>query len=316
VSASRNILSLYPLGPESQERLLQEGLRLQIISAAELSSFQKPESIEILHLRSSPRLGKKELENFKSLRLIALGCAGYDHIDLEYCREKNIAVIHLPAANAIAVAELTVGLILQLLRDFSGAHDAMKAGIWDRERFTGIEIAGKRIGLIGFGEIGKRVAKRLLGFECKIFAHDPYLNSSVFRENSVEEASFESLLENSEVISLHLPLNSETRSLLGAKQFQRMRSGSFLVNTARGGLIDESGFLKALETGSLRAAALDVFEVEPLPKDHPFVRHPQIFLTPHLGSRSKEAQWRMESDIVSHIVDFCRTGEFKNQVEN
>lgn len=270
--------------------------------------------MEVIHLRSKPSLSAEVLAEFPSLRLVALGCKGFDHIDLDYCRQNGIQVVHLPAANAVSVAELTLGLLFQGLRHLEKAQLSLRQGQWKRELFTGRELAGMKIGLVGLGEIGKRVARRLQAFEVWVYAHDPYLDESQFKALGVKSLCENDIFSRVDGLSLHCPLNEETRHLINQKNLSKMKDQAFLINTARGGLVDEDALLTALQENKLSFAALDVFEEEPLPQAHAFRSQPNCILSPHLGSRTHEAMERMESEIIDHIVRFLQSGELRYSV--
>ncbi|TVQ76634.1 MAG: hypothetical protein EA369_09960 [Bradymonadales bacterium] len=265
--------------------------------------------VQILHLRSKPRITTEILDRLPQLKLIALGCAGFDHIDLEACKDRNVSVIHLPGVNSAAVAELSLALILHCLRPICEANARLKSGGWNREEFLGRELDQKKVGILGLGKIGSRLARALVALGAKVSACDPFVENETFDELGVERLELDELFESSEILSLHCPLNSETHKIVSASRLEKLPRSAILINTARAGLLDESALLESLECGQLSRVALDVFEEEPLPVDHIFRRHSQIFLTPHLGSRSLEAQNRMESEIIKNIIEFVKNNQ-------
>ncbi len=225
------------------------------------------------------------------LRVISRYGVGVDNVDLSAAREKGIIVTNTPGANSVSVAELALGLILALARQIPEAVDAVHHGKWPR--YAGISLEGKTIGILGLGAIGKQLARRLCGFDCRILAYDPYADENFARDNHVELTSMESVIERADFISLHLPLLPETRNLVNRTFLNRMKAGSYLVNTSRGEVVDESALLDALQSGHLKGAGLDAFSVEPPDPDNPLLRLPQVIATPHLGAQTDGATSNM-----------------------
>lgn len=221
------------------------------------------------------------------LKVIARYGAGVDNVDLQAAREKGIVVTNTPGANSISVAELTIVFLLALARQLFDAVPATRQGSWPR--CSGLSLEGKTVGLIGLGSIGKHVVRRLAGFDCRILAHDSREDPVFVAEHHVEMSELDGLLREADFVSLHLPLLAETRGLVNGAFLGKMRSGAFLINTARGELIDEAALLEALQTGRIRGAALDVFAQEPPAADHPFLQLPQVIVTPHMGAHTDGA---------------------------
>jgi len=235
------------------------------------------------------------------LRVISRYGVGCDNVDLEIAKERGIVVTNTPGANAVSVAELTIGLLLSLARMIPSAVNATKAGEWPR--LPGVTLKGKVIGLFGFGSIGKQVAQRLAGFECTILAYDPVPDISFAESFGVKFVSLEELVSESDFLSLHLPFLPETHGMIGADILDKMKQGSFLINTARGELVDEEALQDALESGKLRGTALDVFCDQPPAKKHPLLSLPQVIATPHMGSHTDDAMnamgWMAVKDCLS-----------------
>ena len=221
------------------------------------------------------------------LKVIARYGVGIDNVDLKAAKENGIIVTNTPGANSDSVAELTIGLILSLARSIPMANRLTKAGEWPRLR--GISLNGKVVGLIGFGSIGKRVARRLNGFECTILAYDTKPDLEYAESIGVNIRTLDDIIRESEFLSLHLPLLPETRELVNADFLSKMKPGAFLINTSRGEIVDETALAKALESGHLRGAALDVFTNQPPEKDNPLLALPQVIATPHMGSHTDGA---------------------------
>ena len=221
------------------------------------------------------------------LKVIARYGVGYNNVDLQAAREKGIIVTNTPGANAVAVAELTVALILDLLRPILPAAAQTRSGEWPR--FKGFSLEAKVVGLLGLGAIGKETAKRLAGFGCRILAYDLYPDEEFALNNDIELVDFEELLATSDVISLHLPGTPETTGIVNDEFLNKMKVGAWLVNTARGDLILEDALLRALESGKLRGAALDVYRTEPPCKENPLLKMDQVIATPHMGAHADSA---------------------------
>jgi D-3-phosphoglycerate dehydrogenase len=231
------------------------------------------------------------LEAADCLKVIARYGVGVDSVDLAAARAKGIVVTNTPGANSVSVAELALGLMLALARQIPEAVDAVHQGKWPR--YTGISLEGKVIGILGLGAIGKQLARRLSGFDCKILAYDPYADSAFAKDNRVELATMDDVICQADFVSLHLPLLPETRGLVNDEFLSKMKKGSFLINTSRGEAIDESALLKALQSGHLKGVGLDAFAVEPPDPQNPLLTLPQVIATPHLGAQTDGATSNM-----------------------
>jgi D-3-phosphoglycerate dehydrogenase / 2-oxoglutarate reductase len=221
------------------------------------------------------------------LRVIARYGVGVDAVDLQAAREMGIVVTNTPGANSISVAELAVGLILSLARDIPAAATATRSGDWPR--LSGITLEGKTVGLIGFGSIGQQVARRLSGFDCALLAYDPIADERRAASLGVILLPQDEVTSQADFLSLHCPLTGDTRGMVNAALLEKMKAGAFLVNTARGELVDETDLLAALEAGKLRGAALDVFSSQPPSRDNPLLNHPRLIATPHMGAHTDGA---------------------------
>jgi D-3-phosphoglycerate dehydrogenase len=225
------------------------------------------------------------------LKVISRYGVGFDNVDLNAARSKSIVVTNTPGANSVSVAELALGLILALARQIPEAVDAVHQGRWPR--YAGISLEGKTIGILGLGAIGKQLARRLGGFDCKLLAFDPYADESFAKDNHVELTSMENVIRQSDFISLHLPLLPETRNLVNTTFLSQMKPGSFLVNTSRGEVVNEAALFEALQSGHLRGAGLDAFTMEPPDSHNPLLSMPQVIATPHLGAQTDGATSNM-----------------------
>ena len=239
------------------------------------------------------------------LRVVGRAGVGVDNIDVGAARELGISIVTAPEASTTSVAELTIGLMLALARDISAADAALRRGEWPKASLIGEELEGKTLGLVGFGRIGRAVAARAKAFGMVLAAFDPFLDDDAIRAAGASPVTLETLLAVSDYVSLHLPLTTETRGLLGRTAIGRMKSGARLVCAARGGLIDEAALRQALDDGRLAGAALDVFAQEP-PSDLALLRHPRVVATPHLGAQTVEAQARVALEIVYNVLAALR----------
>ncbi len=274
------------------------------ITASELRSIL-PE-FDALIVRSRTRVTAELLEHAERLKVIGRAGVGVDNIDLEAARARNIIVVNAPLATTVAVAELTLGLLLATARAIPRADAAMKQGKWLKKELEGIELQGKTLGLIGFGRIGREVAHRALAFGMRILAYDPLIPEDAIRQANAIPCSLEEVLQRSDFISLHLPLTNETRNLISTQAFAQMKPGVRLICTARGGIVDEEALLQALKEGKVAAAALDVFAQEP-PALNELISHPNLVATPHIGAQTVEAQTRAAEMIAEEVLAALRS---------
>jgi len=252
-------------------------------------------------VRGATQVTRPLIEAAPRLRWIARAGAGLDNIDVATAKARGIAVLNVPGANAIAVAELVFGLLLGLLRHIPDADASVHRGEWDKSRYMGRELRGKTLGIVGLGKIGRAVARRAQAFEMTCVGHDPIVPADEVRAMGVEPLGLEALLSRAEILTLHVPLAPGTRGMIGAAQIAKLPKGAILVNAARGGLVDETALLDALNRGALGGAALDVFGEEP-PKGSPLASHPRVVATPHIGAATVEAQEAVGEEIVKLLL--------------
>jgi len=252
------------------------------------------------------RIVREDLDRAKRLKVIAKHGVGVDNIDCEAATMRGIPVVYTPTANTNAVVEHTVCLMLALARQICPAIHALRDG-WFSEsnRFQEIELRGKMLGIVGLGRIGIRVAETAAkGFGMQVCAYDPFLDETPEKGLVSLEKTLEAVMEKADFLSLHLPLKPETRHLINSNSLKHIKPGSRLVNTSRGGVIDELDLVRALEEGQLAGAALDVFEKEPLPADHPLRHAPNVLLTPHISSATPESLERMALQAARGVLDW------------
>ena len=252
-------------------------------------------------VRSAARITRPVIERATRLRVIGRAGVGVDTIDVDAATEHGIAVLTAPSGNTMSAAELTIALMLAVARRIPAADRSMKAGEWDRKRFDGVELHGKTLGLIGAGRIGGEVARRAKAFGMRVLAYDPHLPAERARALEIELLPLDAMLAQADVLSLHVPLSEATAGLLGEARLRLLKRGAFVVNAARGGVLDEQALLRLLQEGHLGGAALDVFETEPLPADHPLRALPNVVLTPHLGASTREAQQLVALEIAEAV---------------
>jgi D-3-phosphoglycerate dehydrogenase len=268
----------------------------------------KLEGFDAVLVRSATQVPAEALANAPKLRVIGRAGAGVDTIDVEAATARGIAVMNAPDGNTLAAAEHAISLLFALARHVPRADAGMKAGEWPKAGLTGFELEGKRLGVIGLGRIGATVARKAQGIGMEVAAYDPFLPASAAGKGSVPLMSLEELLAWADVVTLHIPRTKETTNLLDETRLRGMKRGAFLVNAARGGLVDEDALLRLLDEGHLAGAALDTFAPEPLPKDSPLRGNPRLVLTPHLGASTGEAQQAVSTILARQIIDFVATG--------
>ena len=266
-----------------------------------------------LVVRSATQASRQVIEAGKALKVIGRAGAGVDNIDVAAATERRILVTNTPGGNSEAAAELAVGLMFALARQIPRADASMKSGTWDKKSFSGSELLGKTLGLVGMGNVGGAVARMARGLGMAVVAFDPYARPEKAASLGVLLATLDEVLAGSDFISVHAPKNDETRNLLDAKAFAKMKTGVFVVNCARGGLVVEKDLAAALDAGKVRGAGVDVFEKEP-PADWTLAKHPKVIATPHLGATTGEAQVNVSVMIARQIGAYLTRGEVTNAV--
>lgn len=254
------------------------------------------------------------LDAGKRLRVAGRAGVGLDNVDVEAATARGILVINAPTANIMSATEHTMALLLALCRSVPEADASMRRGEWTRSKFMGIELSGKTLGIIGLGRIGSRVALRAQAFEMRIIAYDPYIAPAAAQRVDAELVSLEELLRDADFITVHTPLTDETRGMIGTEELAKTRAGVALINCARGGIYDEEALADALEKGIVAKAALDVFDSEPPPPDHPLLRAPNVILTPHIGANTIEAQDRVAVQTAEMVVSALKGSIFVSAV--
>lgn len=254
-----------------------------------------------LIVRGRTRVTAFVLDSASRLKVVGRAGVGVDNIDLKAAKKHSVAVVNAPISTSVAVAELAFGLLLAAAREIPRADASLKQGNWLKKEFEGVELSGKTLGVIGYGRIGTEVGRRAAAFGMNVIIYDPNVSEEELTHGDAEPVSLQDLFAWSDFISLHLPLNVQTRDLIGRSEFSQMRDGVRIVSTARGGIIDESALLEALKSGKVAGAALDVFEKEP-PGLTELVSHPCLIATPHIGAQTSEAQSLAAQDIAQEVL--------------
>lgn len=257
---------------------------------------------DALIVRSATKVTGDLLACATRLKVVGRAGTGVDNIDVPAATRKGVLVMNTPGGNTISAAEHTVSMLLALARNIPHAHASVAAGKWERKKYTGVELFEKTLGVVGLGKIGREVASRCQAFGMKVIGYDPVLSTEVAAKLHIELVSLEELYRRSDFITLHTPLTNETKGLLNDETFARCKRGVRVVNCARGGIIDEAALLRALQSGQVGGAALDVFEEEP-PKNVALLQHTRVVVTPHLGASTEEAQEKVAVQIAHQIAD-------------
>ena len=265
--------------------------------------------------RSATRVSADLLRAARKLKVVGRAGVGVDNVDVDVATELGIAVINAPAGNTNAVAELFFGAVIGLYRQIPRAAQSMVEGRWDRSALIGHELKGRSLGIVGVGRIGSKIARRAHAFGLGVMGYDPYITNERFTALRVPRMThLDDLLASADIVTVHTPLNDETRGMIGAPQIARMKEGATLVNMARGGIVDDRALLAALEQGRLRGAVLDVYDSEPLAADHPLRRAPNVLLMPHMGASTVEAQRNVAVDVAEAVRDALLAGEFSRSL--
>jgi D-3-phosphoglycerate dehydrogenase len=291
-----------PLDKSAMERLMNSGYNVTSEHLEKEELIKEIPNIDVLVVRSATKVTADIIEAGKNLKIIARAGTGLDNVDVEKAKEKGIKVINTPGANGISVAELAIGLMISCARHIAKGTMDLKNGEWTKKQLKGHELYKRTVGIIGFGNIGREVAKRLLAFDMRVLAYDPFVKET---DMNVEIVDLDTIFKESDFITIHVPLTNETKHLVSKDAFEKMKDGVILINAARGGVVDEEALYNALVSGKVYAAGLDVFEVEP-PTDElrkKLLEFPNVVATPHIGASTVEAQLRVGQIIVDKILE-------------
>ncbi len=311
----KTVLVTDGLSPVGVDCLKKEGLDVDVIpTLPEAELCARIPGAHGLIVRSATKVTRKVVEAGTDLVVIGRAGAGVDNIDVDAATERGVIVMNTPGGNTIAVAEHTIGLLLALARNLPQAHGALKAGRWEKNRYPGVELYNKTLGVVGLGRVGGEVARRALGLSMKVVAYDPYLTRDAAERLGVESVELEELFQRADFVSIHTPLTKDTKNFIDEAQFARMKPGVRLVNCARGGVVNEAALVAAIRAGRVGGAALDVFETEPLPAGHPLLGLEQVIVTPHLAASTAEAQSTVALAIAEQVAAVLARGVVLNAV--
>lgn len=270
--------------------------------------------VDGLIIRSGTKVTREVIESARKLKVIGRAGTGLDNVDIQSANEKGIVVMNVPGGNTLSAAEHTLALLFSLARKIPQANSSVKEGRWERKKFMGVELNGKTLGIIGLGRIGSIVAERALCMKMKVLAYDPFVSPEFAVKRGIELVSLDELLSRSDFITIHTPLTKETYHLLNRETLAKVKKGAYIINCARGGIIDEQALYDALISGQVAGAALDVFEKEPPDPENPLLRLDNVIVTPHLGASTVEAQKVVAIEIAKQVVDYLLHGIVRNAV--
>lgn len=291
-------------------------LYLQQHSHFEVVRSDNPQHLPLEHLvsanaliiRSRTKINEELLQKARQLQLIVTCTSGFDHIDLDATQKWGVTVMHTPTANIESAAQLTWGLVLNCVNNIPQASKMVKAGDWNRDLITGMELTGRTYGIVGLGRIGSRVAELAQAFGMNVVAYDPYQEDDVFERLHIPRLSYEEVLKTADVLSFHVPKTLETEHMLNRSQFEYIHRGIVLINTSRGSVINENDLCEALEKGWLRSVGLDVFEKEPLHRNSNLLKYPNVVLTPHIGANTEDAFFKASQIAANKLMAFFVDG--------
>jgi len=270
--------------------------------------------VDAIIVRSETQITADVLAAAKKVKIVGRAGVGVDNIDVAAASRQGVVVVNVPGGNTISAAEHTMALLLALSRNVPQANASVKAGEWKRAQFTGTELQGKTLGLIGLGRIGREVAKRAQSFGVRVIGHDPYASEEYAKTFNITLTTLDEIYAQADYISVHVPLNETTKHLFNSKTLARLRPGVRLINCARGGIIDETALAEAIKSGHVKGAALDVFEQEPPAKDNPILALSNVIVTPHLGASTEEAQVKVAQELAETLRDYFLQGTVRNAV--
>lgn len=268
---------------------------------------------DALIIRSGTKVTAEIIENADNLKVVARAGIGLDNVDVEAASKRGIVVMNTPEGNVITTAEHTIAMLLAVTRNIPQATASLKSGKWEKKRFRGKEVFHKVLGVVGVGRIGRVVAERAAGLQMNVIAFDPYISSDVVEKLGITGVTLDELYARSDYITVHTPMTQETRGIINAEAFQKMKKGVYILNCARGGIVDEVALYEAIQSGIVAGAALDVFSKEP-PVDNPLLNLDQVVATPHLGASTDEAQENVAIAVSEQVIDYLLRGTIRNAV--
>ncbi|GIN95989.1 phosphoglycerate dehydrogenase [Siminovitchia terrae] len=299
---------------------LQQLRNAEDIKVTKLSGLSEEELISIINeydallVRSQTKVTRNILKAGINLKVVGCAGVGVDNIDLDGATILGIVVVNAPDGNTVSTCEHTFAMMMALARHVPQANAKTVSGVWDRKSFLGVELQNKTLGVLGLGRIGIEVAKRAAAFGMIVIGHDPFMSEERARKLGIKLTTVDEILRTADFITLHTPLKRESNYMIAKPQFDVMKPGMHIINCYQGGIIDEGDLVNALDEGILAGAAFDVFEKEPPTRDHPFLKHPKIIVTPHLSASTLEAQENVAIDVSKQVINILRNEPFKNAV--
>jgi D-3-phosphoglycerate dehydrogenase len=313
-------MTFHVLVPDSVNKKAVEILQAAGLKVTAPGQMKREETLaaladaDALILRSATKADAALIAAAPHLKVIARAGVGVDNVDLAAASARKIAVMNTPDGNTVATAELAFALMLALARHIPQAYDSLNAGKWDRKSFMGVELRGKTLGVVGFGRIGRAVAKRALAFEMQVVAYDPFVPAAVAEQMGAKLVSLDELYAQADYITLHSVVNDQNRQMINHDSLAKMKKGVRIINAARGALINETDLAEAIKSGQVAGAAVDVYAEEPPPAGHPLIGLAGVIDTPHLGASTEEAQVAVAIEAAELVVAALTKGEYKNVV--
>ena len=315
MSSKLKVIVSDPISDEGLDILKQNNI--EIIDAMNIEIDENYKHISSANgwiIRSGTTLDARIIKKADSLSVIGRAGVGIDNVDISAATRKGVVVMNTPDANTISAAEHTLALLLSLSRNVSIGHHSLLAGNWDRHRFVGSEIRNKTLGIVGLGKIGREVMQRAKGFGMNIIGYDPFIKEDMFQSDEIKLLELDELVKNSDFITVHIPLTTNTENLFDYKMLSKMKKDARIINVARGGIINEEDLAKALDEEIIAGAAIDVFREEPVTKQNPLLKSPNLVLTPHLGGSTKEAKAGVSTTICRQVKNYLVNQELENAV--
>ena len=309
----KNILITDPLSEKALSLFQDAGF--EILYEPNITEDEKSKILKNINgwvVRSGTKVKSDDIKRATNLQIIGRAGVGVDNIDIEQATLNGVVVVNVPDGNTVSAAEHTVAMLLSLSRNIEKGHSSLAVGKWDRHKLTGSELQGKILGVVGLGKIGREVIKRASSFDMKILGFDPYVKQSQFDDKEIKVVSLDELTKNSDYITLHVPINDNTRNLFNLDRIKMMKSSSRIINVARGGIINEKDLATALNNEIIAGAAIDVFVSEPLDTKSPLIGANNILLTPHLGASTFEAKESVSNSICQQIIDYFNEEKLSN----
>ncbi|MGQ0507748.1 MAG: phosphoglycerate dehydrogenase, partial [Myxococcaceae bacterium] len=269
---------------------------------------------EALAVRSATKVNAEIIEAGKKLKVIGRAGVGVDNIDLDAANKRGVVVMNTPGGNTITVAELTIAMMMSISRHIPQATASIRNGKWEKKKFQGRELFNKTLGVIGIGNIGSVVVERCLAMKMKVIAYDPFISAEAAKRLGCDLVSIDDVYRQADYVSIHVPLTEQTKNLVNKDALAKMKKGAFLINCARGGIVDEEALAEALKSGHLGGAALDVFATEPVSPDNPLLKLDNFICTPHLGASTEEAQQNVATALAEQMVEYLCQNTIRNAV--